>query len=229
MINLLIGGIGLGLVLSLMLGPVFFVLLETSIQKGIKSALYLDLGVLLSDIVYITFAYLFVNQVAGLMESEYSNYLTIVGGICFIFFGIYTLRKKVSINIGDDKILDNDEILKKNKNMKTNSPLSTILKGFLLNAVNPGVLFYWLTIIGTLRDKNEVLGLSENTTVILYLIIILITFFGIDVFKIIGAEKLKNILTPAWMNIINRVLGIILICFGVFFILNGLEGLYDIY
>ncbi len=219
MINLLLGGIGLGLVLSLMLGPVFFVLLETSIKKGVKSALYLDLGVLLSDIMYITFAYLFVNQVAKLMESDYSSYLTIVGGICFIIFGFVTLRKKAS--------LPSKKELQNSKNLATNNQFSTILKGFFLNAVNPGVLFYWLTIIGTLRDKTLVAGFSENGTVILYLIVILITFFGVDVFKILGAKKLKNILTPAWMILINRVLGIILICFGVFFILEGLEGIYD--
>lgn len=221
MINLLIGGVGLGLVLSLMLGPVFFVLLETSIQKSIKSALYLDLGVLLSDIMYITFAYLFVNQVSSLMESEYSHYLNIIGGVCFVFFGIYTVRKKATLPSKKD--------LQKSKNLPTNTVFSTILKGFVLNAVNPGVLFYWLSIIGVLRDKNEVLGLNENITVILYLLIILITFFGIDVFKIFGAKKLKNILTPPWMNTINRVLGIILICFGTYFIMDGLQGLYKIY
>ncbi|MEY3438093.1 MAG: hypothetical protein RL265_678, partial [Bacteroidota bacterium] len=42
-----------------MIGPVFFVLLETSIRKGARAALALDLGVLLSDLVYILIAYVF--------------------------------------------------------------------------------------------------------------------------------------------------------------------------
>lgn len=218
MINLLLGGIGLGLVLSLMLGPVFFVLLETSIKKGVKSALYLDLGVLISDILYITIAFLFVNQVSNLMESDYSSYLAIGGGICFVFFGIFTLRKKVELP---------KKQVQKTQELTANNQFSTVMKGFFLNAVNPGVLFYWLTIIGTLRDKNPLHGVSENMTVIIYLLIILITFFGIDVFKIIGAKKLKNVLTPAWMRIINRFLGIILICFGALFILDGFYGIYN--
>lgn len=219
MLNVLLGGIGLGLVLSLMLGPVFFVLLETSIKKGIKSALYLDLGVLISDILYITIAFLFVKQVSSLMQSDYSIYISIAGGVCFLLFGIYTLRKKVK---PVKKQID------KTKDLTATSQFSTIMKGFFLNAVNPGVLFYWLTIIGTIRKRTVLPGLSENMTVLLYLLIILITFFGIDVFKIIGAKKLKNVLTPAWMNIINKFLGIILICFGALFILDGVNDMYHI-
>lgn len=219
MINLLLGGIGLGLVLSLMLGPVFFVLLETSIKKGIKSALYLDLGVFISDILYITIAFLFVNQVSRLMESEYSIYLSIIGGCCFLLFGIYTLRKKIE---------PVKKQINKSKELATTSQFSTIMKGFFLNAVNPGVLFYWLTIIGTIRKKTILPGFGENTTVLIYLVIILVTFFGIDIFKIIGAKKLKNVLTPAWMNIINKFLGIILICFGALFVLDGVNDIYHI-
>lgn len=219
MISILVGGIGLGLVLSLMLGPVFFVLLETSIQKGIKSALYLDLGVLISDILYIAIAFLFVNQVANLMESDYSIYLSIAGGGCFLLFGIYTLRKKVA---------PVKKHINKSKELQTTSQFSTIMKGFFLNAVNPGVLFYWLTIIGTIRKRTILPGFSEDTTVFLYLFVILVTFFGIDVFKILGAKKLKNVLTPAWMTVINKFLGIILMCFGVLFILDGINDMYHI-
>ncbi len=202
-----------------MLGPVFFVLLETSIKKGIRSALYLDLGVLISDILYITIAFLFVNQVSRLMESDYSIYLSILGGICFLLFGIYTLRKKVT---------PPKKQINKSKELAATSQFSTVMKGFFLNAVNPGVLFYWLTIIGTIQKKAVLPGLSEDMTVILYLLIILITFFGIDIFKIIGAKKLKNVLTPAWMQIINKFLGIILMCFGALFILDGINDLYHI-
>ena len=50
----------IGLLLSLIPGPVFFVLLENSITKGIRSALAIDFGVMLSDIVYILLSVLFV-------------------------------------------------------------------------------------------------------------------------------------------------------------------------
>src|SRR5690554_6997818 len=52
-----------------MLGPAFFVLLETSIKKGIRAALAFDAGVLISDIIYIVIAYVFIQQVEELSRG----------------------------------------------------------------------------------------------------------------------------------------------------------------
>ena len=57
----------IGFLLSVMIGPVFFLLLETSITKGFRSALALDLGVLISDIIYVLIAVMFVEQIKGLI------------------------------------------------------------------------------------------------------------------------------------------------------------------
>ena len=55
-----------GFVLSLMIGPLFFVLLETSLTKGIKAAIALDIGVLISDLLYILIAYVFYAEVSSI-------------------------------------------------------------------------------------------------------------------------------------------------------------------
>lgn len=52
MINDILSGIPWGIFLSFMIGPVFFILLETSIIKGFRAALVFDLGVVLGDIVF---------------------------------------------------------------------------------------------------------------------------------------------------------------------------------
>ena len=205
MVDLIVGGVGLGLILSIMLGPVFFILLETSIKKGVRSALFMDFGVFLSDLLYISIAYVFVNQVAEFKENKNIFWLLIVGGVVFIIFGFMTMRTKV-LRRKKRGINPND--------LKSNNYFTTMVKGFFLNAVNPGILFYWLTIISTIRGKEKLDWCSEDATVLIYLGVILFTFFTVDVFKIFGAEKLKNVLTPAWMRIINKVLGIILVCIG---------------
>ena len=50
--------VGLTLAIPLGMGPAFFVLIETSITKGFRAALYFDLGVIIADIVFISIAYL---------------------------------------------------------------------------------------------------------------------------------------------------------------------------
>jgi len=99
--------------------------------------------------------------------------------------------------------------------------MMTALKGFMLNAVNPGVLFYWLTIMSLLPTAPDSLGLSKSQVLFIFIVIILITFFSLDVLKIILAKKLKDILTAQWMYMINMVLGIILLVFGTLFLFQG--------
>ena len=50
MINDILAGLPWGLFLCFMVGPVFFILLETSITKGFRAAIVFDFGVVLGDI-----------------------------------------------------------------------------------------------------------------------------------------------------------------------------------
>jgi len=76
-----------------MIGPVFFVLLETSIKKGVRAAIAFDIGVLLSDLLYILIALNFYFEVQNLTEGENQHILKIIGGSLFILYGIVTFFK----------------------------------------------------------------------------------------------------------------------------------------
>ena len=56
-LNDILSAIPLGFFLSFMIGPVFFVLLETSVVKGFRAAVMFDLGVVLADIIFILIAF----------------------------------------------------------------------------------------------------------------------------------------------------------------------------
>ncbi|MBK9192439.1 MAG: LysE family transporter [Crocinitomicaceae bacterium] len=218
MIEVVAIGIGYGLLLSVMVGPAFFVMIETSITKGIKSALFLDLGVLISDLMYVTIAFVFFNEVTELMEGKNQYFLKIIGGAFFIILGIVHVLKKKALFISRDNMT-------KPLNLSASNYLMTLLKGFTINAVNPGVLFYWLTLMSLLPDTPPELALTRTQGLIIYISIILLTFFGLDVLKIFGAKKLKEILTPQWMYVVNLVLGIILLVFGTLFLFKGIFAL----
>ena len=47
----------IGFFMAFMIGPVFFMLLQTSILKGAKAAIIFDLGVILGDITFILISY----------------------------------------------------------------------------------------------------------------------------------------------------------------------------
>lgn len=213
MLEVILQGILLGLLLSVMVGPVFFVLLETSIVKGIRAALILDSGVLFSDLVYVYIAYTFYQEAAALMDG--SEYFRIFGGLVFIIFGLFNIFKKMP---GDNT---GKNVLPEFSHSFFNS-VKLVSKGFVLNAVNPGVIFYWLTIISVGTGASEVSTGDSSQVPYAYVIAILVTFFSIDVLKIIGAKKLKPLLTPKMLQIVNMITGVILCAAGIVYILNGI-------
>ena len=204
-----------------MVGPAFFLLIETSIRKGVKAALFFDLGVLLSDLIYLSIAYIFFSEVTALMEGDNSFWLKIVGGTFFIIIGLVDVTKKRP----KTKFSTQKQMMQM-KNAKASTHIVTLLKGLTFNLLNPGVLFYWLTLMSILPEAPAELALPRQQQIAMYIIIILITFFSIDILKIIGAKKLKDILTPLWMRNLNLALGIVLICFGALFLTQGIIAYY---
>ena len=84
--------IPLGFLLSLMVGPVFFVLLETSAIKGFRAALFFDLGVIFADILFITIAYFSSFRLLENLSNEPGLY--VFGGMILLVYGIIIVAKK---------------------------------------------------------------------------------------------------------------------------------------
>ncbi|TNE55810.1 MAG: LysE family translocator [Bacteroidetes bacterium] len=211
MTELILKAIVTGLILSIMIGPVFFVLLETSIRKGVKAALYLDLGVLISDLIYILIAYFFYAKVSELAYGENEAFLKIIGGVLFIAFGVITfIRKPKEMSVED---------LGKQQLSGSNYAI-LFIKGFLLNMVNPMVIFYWFSVMtfGVKEDSD----LPFAMQMLVYIGVLLAVFFSIDLLKIIGAKKLRPFITDAVLRSINRITGAILAAFGIILAIQGI-------
>ena len=166
--DLILKGFVTGFILSIMIGPVFFVLLETSITKGIRAALALDFGVLLSDLLYILIAYVFYSEVASLSSKDNRYIMNIVGGGMFLVYGIVTLLKKTQT---DNEVITSPSI-PNSKDM-----VVLMVKGFLLNMANPMVIFYWFSImtLGTTYVNNAT---NIHSPILFFLLVIIFTFFS---------------------------------------------------
>jgi threonine/homoserine/homoserine lactone efflux protein len=211
LIDLTIKGIVTGFILSIMIGPVFFILLETSIRRGVRAALALDLGVLLSDILYILIAYVFYSEVAALNSGEKSGLLKVIGGSLFIIYAFITFFKKVK----EMKVDSVGNILQKQSDY-----VKLSLKGFLLNLANPMVIFYWFSVM-TLAEKNTNAPDNQEGSIFFFILVLLITFFSFDLLKIFGAKKLRPLVTDKLLVTLNRFIGIVFFGFGIFLIIQG--------
>ncbi|CAA9202570.1 LysE family translocator [Flavobacterium collinsii] len=207
MINDILAGLPWGLFLSFMVGPVFFILLETSITKGFRAAIVFDLGVVLGDIFFIAVAYLGSYRLIQSLKDKPA--LFIFGGIIMLAYGIISfvrLRKEEKIN---DEEIDRD-IIKRNYG-------SLFVKGFLLNVINIGVLGFWLAVIISVGPKLEM----QNSRMFTFFTSVIITYLLVDCLKILLAKQLKSKMTPTNILKIKKGISIVLMVFGVALMIQG--------
>jgi threonine/homoserine/homoserine lactone efflux protein len=201
-------GIITGLILSFMVGPAFFMLLETSIMKGVRAALAFDFGVFISDVIIIGVVYFFLNEVAHTIK-ENRNLLTVAGGIILLAYGIATAIKKQNAKLNNDFV----NIVHQPRDYGI-----LFLKGFLLNFLNPMGLFYWFAVLTIDTESVAQGGINAFT----FIAFILGTYFSIDLLKIMGAKKLRVFVTPGVLKRLSLILGLVLVIFGVVLIIRGI-------
>jgi len=195
---IVLNGIKFGLILALLIGPVFFTIIQTSVEKGFWNGALVALGVSLSDIFYVAICYLGMAQV--LEDGAFRMYLAYTGGTILILFGLYHLLVKSRRGIRKQiKAADERGIFR------------YIFKGFVINGLSPMVPIFW---IGAISIASLDLGYSGGFALVIFLTSLLITVLITDVAKAYLADKLRSIVTPRFMAIMNVTLGVLLIVFG---------------
>jgi threonine/homoserine/homoserine lactone efflux protein len=207
MIEDIITGIPLGIFLSFLVGPVFFVLLETSAVKGFRAAFVFDLGVVLADILFIAVAYFSSYRLIQSIKNDPAIF--IFGGIMMLTYGIISFLKLKKVSKKVDEIAV-EELIKKNY-------LSLFLKGFFLNFINVGVLLFWFMILITIGPKLAL----ETSRMITFFSTVLLTYLLVDVGKILLAKQLRSQMTPSNILKIKKVISILLVIFGLTLMFQG--------
>ena len=207
MIQDIFSGIPLGIFLSFMIGPVFFVLIETSAVKGFKAALIFDLGVVFADVFFIAVAYLGSYRLIQSIKDKPA--LFIFGGIVMLVYGIISLSKLKKQQKIKYELID-QEIIKKNYG-------SLFAKGFFLNFINVGVLGFWLAVIISVGPKLQL----ETSRMIVFFSSVIGTYLLIDIGKIVLAKQLKHKMTPNNILKMKKITSILLIIFGCILMFQG--------
>ena len=196
----------IGFFMAFMIGPVFFVLIQTSLTKGARAAIFFDIGVILGDISFILIAYYGSRSLLEKIKDD--PRLFFIGGLILIVYGLITYLDKA-----DKKELEATEI----KVPLKNNYLKLLIKGYFLNFINIGVLAFWLgliVVIGPTLQMNPV-------AIFWYFATIILGYFITDLGKIFLAKQLKDKMTPNVIYRTKKVMGILLIICGIGLVLNG--------
>ena len=209
MLHDILTAIPLGILLAFTIGPVFFVLLETSITKGFRAAMVFYLGVICGDLIFILIAYFSTNLLLEKLKDDPS--LFFIGGVIMLSYGIISFIKQKRTYKGQVEVDVKEDL------NQPNNYLNLFFKGFLLNFINIGVLAFWMMIIISFGPKLNL----EADRIIVFIATILLVYLIIDSIKIVIAKQLKSKLTPYIIYKIKSVISVILIIFGVFLMIQG--------
>ena len=199
---MLFDGIKIGLILSFMIGPIFFALVQTSVEEGFRAGAMVALGIWMSDFLFVLAVYFGVSYLADIVNTQsFTLILGIGGSILLAGFGLASL---LTIPKG---LLNNTVPDYK----RSSSYPSLFVKGFLINTINPFTVFFWTSLMGTVVIKD---GFDGNQASIFFGGV-LGTIILTDLLKVILAKKIRYSLRPVHLLWLRRISGAALIVFGV--------------
>ena len=198
--------ISVGFFTAFIMGPVFWVLLETSITKGVRAAIAFDFGVIVADVLFIVATYY--GSVKLFLSESNKEGMFVLGGTIILFFGAYSwlTRKKQ-----EEKI----EVTESKHNY-----LGLAAKGFAINIFNVGVLIFWggVTIVAGPTTGSNPLSFVG------FFAIVLLSYFITDLGKILIAKQLKVFINEKTIVFVKSLLALILVISGIVLIIGGIKS-----
>ena len=197
MIDALLKGFALSLLLIFSVGPVIFTIIKQSINNGRAGGFSFVAGVWLSDLLWVILSNVFSELVSQLLD--FKKAIGVTGSIFLIAMGVYYLFfKKTHLKEDEDKIT-----------ITARTHAKLVLSGFLINTLNPTLILFWLTTATALSASH-----TFAQRIIIFSTALVINSAS-DIFKVVLAEKLRTKLNEKNISLINKILGLILLIFGM--------------
>ena len=183
--------VGLGMIIFI--GPVFFLLLNSSVQYGRKAGVSVAVGIIVSDIFCVWLCHLGLSVFFNATENQL--WIGITGGFLLLFLGIYYLIKTS---------------FAKQISMSVRSLFGFFIKGFSINFFNPFVFAVWIALfqLGNSKFKNM-------PSFWIFIMAILLGILTTDLLKVFFSQKLRNLLSEQRLLLFSKIIGLILIVFSI--------------
>lgn len=204
--NPILQGVLFGLTLAVLVGPVFFALIKTSISKGYLYGVFMAIGISLSDFSLIVLSYFGTNSF--IHEKDSQALLGFIGGIVLIIFGVFNMARKIRFR----------DLRPKEMVIKRTWIFKYLAQGFVLNITNPSVWIFWIGVvsIGQSNHGETKFGLFS------FFISIIVTLLLTDLLKSYLANKIKPLIKPRTLLWMYRIVGIIMLLFGVIILIKSI-------
>jgi len=139
----IIDGIYLGLALAILLGPIFIVLMQSTLEHGTKAGLTAASGIWVSDIIIVSLTLMFIKRIDSIVQHpSFIFWMGLIGGIVLIGVGVANVIKKSHLDLDTRQVT-------------SSSWVGFWTKGFLVNTVNPFTFIFWLSTITSYVANTE--------------------------------------------------------------------------
>jgi len=198
--DIFLQGLQYGLLLTIMVGPIFFAIIQTGVEEGFKAGATVGLGIWFSDLLYILFVYFSVAFASQLLQNRIFTLSTgIIGSGILIAIGIGVFLSKAP------------SFSHTHEAKRKSSYFSLFSRGFLINTINPFTIFFWFSIMSSIVVNNT-LSTSQAS---LFFGTIMGTIIITDLLKAFLAKKISAKLTQSHIALTRKITGIILVLFGI--------------
>jgi threonine/homoserine/homoserine lactone efflux protein len=186
----------LGISLSFAAGPVFFMVLQTSISRGKAAAFSFDCGAIFGDIIFILIAYYGSRPLIDGLQNNF--WINIASALVIVPLGLYYFFRKQT-----ETLLP--------KTLQKPSFTWLFVKGFTMNILNVGVFLFWLGITVTVANLLN----NEAPRMLLFFAMTLGVYISAELLKIHFANKFQNQIKGKGLQIMEKIVGLILIVLGL--------------
>jgi len=199
--SLFISGMILGLSAGLSPGPMLTLVISQTLKHGIREGVKVALAPLLTDTPIVIACLLFLSVFSDMAPAL--GVISMFGGLYLFYLGLNSVRFK-TVNLQEDV-----------------DPKS-LKKGLMVNFLNPSPYMFWTSIGGPLVLKASSTSLVSAAAFIFPFYVLLV---GSKIVIAIVSGRSRNLLKSRHYKMIIRLLGLVLIGFGVLFLRDGLTYL----
>jgi len=199
--TLFISGMVLGLSAGLSPGPMLTLVIAQTLRHGIREGVKVALAPLLTDTPIIMVCLLLLSFFSSMTPAL--GVISLCGGGYLFYLGMSSMRFKAG-------------------SLKEETDPKSLKKGLMVNFLNPSPYLFWTSIGGPLVLKTTAAPLVSAAVFIFPFYVLLV---GSKIAIAIVSGRTRNLLQSRHYMIIIRILGLVLMGFGVLFLKDGLNYL----
>ncbi|MFN5251491.1 MAG: LysE family translocator [Bacteroidota bacterium] len=194
--------------MSVLLGVIFFMLIQASLNHGPQKGWVIASGVISGDILFVILAIGFTRYIQEFLTA-YEPYVNLVGGLVLLVIGISNIRKKRgNPDLGDAA-------------KEVHSTRDFYFKPFLINLLNPANAMWWLGLYSVRPAVHY-----DLTQKIIFASGAIGAVFFTEVAIAYAASGLRRYITAERLQRVDVTVGLVLMGFGVWLFIKAGAGFW---